>query len=313
MRSAERDLAAIVARHGNDGTRLVQILREVMAAHGYVSKPAITQLAEALGLPRAHVEGVVGFYSFFASEPVGRFRVLFSDNITDELAGGHELRQRMLDAFRLRLGEVSRDGLVSIDTTSCTGMCDQGPAMLVNGRAIARLTPQRVGAITSLIRGGSPVTEWPDNLFTIDSHVRRRDLLLSTEWEPGEALAAAMARGREATLAEIDASGLRGRGGAGFSCGSKWRACALAPGSARYVVCNADEGEPGTFKDRELLTHHAHQVVEGMTIAAYVVGAQHGFVYLRGEYPFLIAPLEAVLTERRARGLLGRNVTGLAG
>jgi NADH:ubiquinone oxidoreductase subunit E len=150
------DLTAIVARHHSDPSRLVQILRDVMALHGHISPPVITELADALRLPRGRVEGVVGFYAFFASEPRGRFRVLFSDNITDELAGSHALRQRMLDAFHVLPGEVSRDGLVSIGTTSCTGLCDQGPAMLVNDRAIGRLTPARIGAITSLIRGGVP-------------------------------------------------------------------------------------------------------------------------------------------------------------
>ncbi len=309
----DRDLNAIVAKHRHDGTRLVQILRDVMAAEGHVSPQAITRLAEALRLPRAHVEGVAGFYGFFATAPRGQFRVLFSDNITDEMAGSRALCQRMLDAFSIELGQVSRDGLVSIDRTSCTGLCDQGPAMLVNGRAIGRLTPARIGAISSLIRGGSPVAHWPDNLFRIDSHLERRDLLLGTPFAGGEGIAAAAARGAAGMLEQLQASGLRGRGGAGFSTGAKWEACGQAPGPDRYVVCNADEGEPGTFKDRELLTHHVDLVLDGMTVAALAVGANHGFIYVRGEYPFLIEPLEAALADRRRRGLLGHDVGGQPG
>ncbi|MBI5431434.1 MAG: NAD(P)H-dependent oxidoreductase subunit E [Planctomycetes bacterium] len=311
--SLDRDVSSIVARHRHDGTRLVQILRDVVAAEGYVAPRVITALAEALALPRAHVEGVAGFYSFFATEPRGRFRVLFSGNVTDEMAGSRELCRRLLDSFHLELGEVSRDGLVSVGTTSCTGLCDQGPALLVNGRAIARLTPQRIGAISSLIRGGSPVDEWPKNLLRIHSHVEKRGILLSDQLAPGEALSAAVRRGREATLAELVRSNLRGRGGAGFSTGAKWSACAAAPGEERYVVCNADEGEPGTFKDRELLGGHANLVVDGLCVAAYAVGAQKGFVYLRGEYEFLVAPLEEQLAARRESGLLGRNVLGVDG
>lgn len=307
------NLSAIIARHGADASRLVQILRDVMESEGYVSPPVITELARALGVSRGHVEGVVGFYSFFASEPRGRYRVLFSDNITDEMSGSRALRQRMLDAFGLELGEVSRDGLLSIGTTSCTGLCDQGPAMLVNGRAIPRLTPARIGAVASLIRGGSPVEAWPDNLFVIHSHIERRDLLLSTPIAPGEAIDAAVARGRAATMDEVTRSGLRGRGGAGFSTGAKWSACAAAAGPERYVVCNADEGEPGTFKDRELFTHHAALVLEGMTVAGFAVSASKGLIYLRGEYPFLVEPLLALLEERRRAGLLGRDVRGVRG
>lgn len=307
------DLNALVARHDTDASRLVQILHEVMAAEGHVSAQVITELARALGVPRGRVEGVVGFYSFFASEPRGKFRVLFSDNITDEMAGSRALREHMLDSFRLDLGEVSRDGLLSIGVTSCTGLCDQGPAMLVNDRAIARLTPARIGAISSLIRGGLPMEVWPDNLFAIHSHIERRDLLLSTPLAPGEGIDGAIARGATGTVQEITRSLLRGRGGAGFSTGAKWAACAAAPGPERYVVCNADEGEPGTFKDRELFANHAGLIIEGMTVAGFAVGATKGLIYLRAEYPFLVAPLLALLDERRRAGLLGKDVRGVRG
>ncbi|HXX68456.1 MAG TPA: NAD(P)H-dependent oxidoreductase subunit E [Polyangiaceae bacterium] len=311
--AGENRIDQIVARHRGDGSRLVQILREVMAVRGWIPPSTLTELAQALGLPYAHIAGVASFYSFFATEPRGRFRVLFSDNITDEMAGSRELRVRMLDAFHLQLNEVSHDGLVSVGTTSCTGLCDQGPALLVNGVPIARLTPARIGAICSLIRGGSPVELWPENLRRIDSHVRRGDMLFETPLAPGDAIAAAAARGAAATLEEVSASGLRGRGGAGFSTGSKWKACAAAPGPERYVVCNADEGEPGTFKDRELLVHRADLVIEGMTVAALAIGACQGFIYLRGEYPFLIAPLEQLFAERRSKNLLGRDIRGIRG
>jgi len=311
----ERDPSAVVARHHHDPGRLVQILRDVMEGQGWISPQAITRIAEALAVPRAHVEGVAGFYAFFATEPRGRFRVLFSDNVTDVMQESRALCQRMLDAFKIELGQVSRDGLVSVDLTSCTGLCDQGPAMLVNGRAIPRLTPARIGAVSSLIRGGSPVSAWPDNLFRIESHVHRRDLLLGTPFAAGDGVRAAIARGAAGVRAEVKLSGLRGRGGAGFSTGQKWEACAAAPvegpGPAareRYVVCNADEGEPGTFKDRELLMSHADLLIDGMTVAALAVGASKGLIYLRGEYPFLVAPLEAALAARREGGLLGRDI-----
>ncbi|MFO0746248.1 MAG: NAD(P)H-dependent oxidoreductase subunit E [Myxococcota bacterium] len=310
------DLSTILSRHRHDPTLLVQILRDLMTAAGVITPRDITAIAQALSLPRARVEGVAGFYAFFATEPKGRYRVLFSDNITDEMAGSHELRQRLLDAFHVELGEVSRDGKVSIGTTSCTGLCDQGPAMLVNGVPIARLTPARIGAISALIRGGAPLEEWPENLFPIHSHIERKDLLLDTPLARGEGLAAAIQRGPEATLEEVKASGLRGRGGAGFSTGVKWEACRAAPLSGageRVVVMNADEGEPGTFKDRVLLADYADLVIEGMTVAAYAIGAQRGFIYLRGEYPFLVPHLEAVLAERRKAHLLGQDVGGVPG
>jgi [NiFe] hydrogenase diaphorase moiety large subunit len=304
------NLAEILARHGHAPSRLLQILRDVMAQLGFVSPAVISELSRALGVPRGQVEGVVGFYAFLAAEPQGLFRVLFSDNITDVMAGSVELRQRLLDAFQLQLGETSRDGLLSVGTTSCTGLCDQGPALLVNGHAIARLTPARIGAIAALIRSRVPLEQWPSDLFEVSSHIERRDLLLSSALAPGEAIEAAIARGQSATIDEVSQSGLRGRGGAGFATGTKWAACAAARGPERYVVCNADEGEPGTFKDRELLAHHADLVFEGMTVAGYAIGATKGILYLRAEYPFLLELLLARLDERRRNGLLGRAIRG---
>jgi [NiFe] hydrogenase diaphorase moiety large subunit len=141
----------------------------------------------------------------------------------------------------------------------------------------------------------------------------RTGTLTFTTIEPGSGLAGAMARTPEELLAEVARSGLRGRGGAGFPTSVKWSLAAGSPGEEKYIVCNADEGEPGTFKDRVILTDHADLVFEGMTIAAYYLGARHGIVYLRAEYTYLRAPLEQVLRRRREEHLLGRGAAGRAG
>ncbi|MCC6334720.1 MAG: NAD(P)H-dependent oxidoreductase subunit E [Myxococcales bacterium] len=301
-------LGGLLQRHQNDPSRLVQILREVQDANGVISPRDVTELAQALGLPRARVEGVAGFYSFLSTVPRGQYRVLFSDNITDQLQGSHALRDSLCHAFEVHLDELSRDGLVSIGATSCTGLGDQGPALLVNGRAIGRLDPGRIGVIAALIRGRTPLDRWPKELFAVTDTIHRADLLLASRLEPGEAIDAAIVRGAQGTIEEVKQSRLRGRGGAGFSTATKWEACRVTPGPERFVVCNADEGEPGTFKDRVLLRQFADLVVEGMTVCAWAVGAQKGFIYLRGEYLFLLDHLEAVLQRRREAGLLGHHL-----
>ena len=134
--------------------------------------------------------------------------------------------------------------------------------------------------------------------------------------EPGSGLAVAMKKSRADIIGEISASNLRGRGGAGFPTGTKWNLAAAAQvhdGGFKYVVCNADEGEPGTFKDRVLLLDYADLVFEGMTIAARAIGAARGILYLRAEYQYMCAQLEAVLARRRKAGQLGPNVLGVAG
>ena len=335
--AAEPDISTLLARHGGKPERLLQVLREIQEAHQAISPRAVTLVAQALGVPLARVWGVIGFYSFLTERPWGRYRVLFSDNITDRMLGNRDLLLALCEKLWVEKGRMSEDGLVSVDTTSCTGLCDQGPALLVNGRAIGRVTPARLDQIAELILAQKPVEAWPAELFAIEDNVRRGDLLLNHGLQPGEALRAALDRGREgaaeqaanarswreghggepsgsmALLEEIKRANLRGRGGAGFTTGMKWEACRNAPGPDRYVVCNADEGEPGTFKDRVLLRSYADLVFEGMTVCAYAIGARHGFLYLRGEYRFLLEPLNEVLARRRANRLLGRNILGQAG
>lgn len=311
--SLDAVLEAVLSNRRRDPTQLLQILREVQEQVGYIPPPALTAIAAALKLPRARVEGVAGFYSFLHLQPVGKYRVLFSDNATDRLLGNLDLLGTMCQKLWVEQGKVSEDGLVSVDVTSCTGMCDQGPALLVNGRPITRLTHQRVNEICELIRSRRPLSLWPQEYFRVEDNIRRKDDLLNTVLEPGAALAAAMALGPEAWLGEVQKSSLRGRGGAGFTTGVKWEACRNAPGEERVIVCNADEGEPGTFKDRVLLTSYPDHVFEGMTLAAYATGACQGFLYLRGEYRYLLEPLEAALQRRREAGLLGQGVRGQAG
>jgi [NiFe] hydrogenase diaphorase moiety large subunit len=136
--------------------------------------------------------------------------------------------------------------------------------------------------------------------------------LTFNEIEPNAGLRKALAMTPAAIIQEITDSGLKGRGGAGFPTGMKWGYCARAAGTQKYAICNADEGEPGTFKDRVILTEYPDLVFEGMTIAARAIGATQGIVYLRGEYTYLLAGLQAALTRRREGGLLGQGILDVA-
>ncbi len=306
-------LDSILERHGHAAASLLQILREAQEHYGYIHPDAVDYLGAKLHIPRSRIEGVATFYSFLHLQPHGEYRVLFSDNITDRMLGSTALMQQMCQQMWVEPGKVSEDGLLSINTTSCTGMCDQGPAMLVNGRAITRLTRQRVQEIGLLIGNRTPLDDWPADFFAVDDNLRRKGLLLDSTLAPGAVLRAAVTLGAQNIVEAVKTSGLRGRGGAGFPTGLKWESCRNAQGAARYVVCNADEGEPGTFKDRVLLTSYADLVFEGMTLCALAVGATQGYLYLRGEYRYLLEPLQAVLQRRREKNLLGRNILGQAG
>jgi [NiFe] hydrogenase diaphorase moiety large subunit len=327
MRLSEPDLQAlrdIAARYGNEATELLQILREVQALFLHVSREAMRVIADALDVPLTQIQAVTEFYSFLSTEPVGRYDIRLSDSITDHLLGSRELGAYFCERLGVQPGRTRADGAVSFSYTSCTGMCDQGPAALVNGYALTRLDHARIDRIAELVNAGVPLDQWPTEFFTVEDNIRKAGLLLDGKLEPGAAIRKVFERGNEAMFKELENSGLRGRGGAGFTTAWKWRFCYEGPEEdafcpvdkpepKRYVVCNADEGEPGTFKDRVLLNSYAHDVFEGMTVCAAVIGAEQGFVYLRGEYLHLYDALLEVLEERRSQSLLGKNILGREG
>lgn len=303
-------IQTVVAEAGHRPERLLSVLRTVEAQYRHIPQEAIGLLAEALNIPRTQILAVVEFYSFLHLTPQGQYEILVSDSITDRMLGNQSVLQQLSQALSVEIGKVRGDGLVSLGTTSCTGICDQGPAALINGLAVPQLNTDKIQQIARLIESATPLAKWPAALFTVADNIRLPGLLLNATFANGEGLRACFERGMAATLAEIDHSGLRGRGGAGFKTAMKWKFCAEEAADARYVVCNADEGEPGTFKDRVLLNSYADQVFEGMTLAAAIIGSKQGFLYLRGEYLHLYDKLEAILQQRREAGLLGNNILG---
>lgn len=294
----------------NDPSNLLQRLIGLQQSFRHIPSDAIDHLAESLGLSRAFILGVIQFYSFLHRSPRGDYDILFSDNITDQMQGSRLLAERLSRRLGVGIGQTRDDRRVTLDYTSCTGMGDQGPAALVNGLTVTRLTPDRIDQLAELVEQSVPLTEWPADLFLVHDRIERRDLVLSTDYTPGAALRRHQTEGTEAILNQLTQAGLRGCGGAGFSTAKKWRFCASSEAAERYVVCNADEGEPGTFKDRYLLQAHADRLFEGMTLCAAVIGARQGFIYLRGEYRYLLEPLQQSLQQRREQGLLGRNILG---
>jgi len=308
------ELSALLLKQWNrEPANLLQILIALQKDLNHIPNEAIQYLASELSLPQSVVEGVIGFYTFLHRQPRGQYDLLFSDNITDQMQGSRDRAQQLAATLNVDLGATSEDLGISLDYTSCIGMPDQGPAALVNGQTITQLNEKRVDQIAKLIQQATPVSEWPGEFFAIDENIQRRDILLDTELDEGAALTAYLTQGPDKLLDELERSGLRGRGGAGFKTALKWRFCREAEGEDPVVVCNADEGEPGTFKDRVLLQTYADRMIEGMTLCAAIIGAPTGFIYLRGEYRYLLEPLQQELQKRRDSGLLGTTIQGQAG
>ena len=215
----------------------------------HISPASIDQVATQLNLPISQVVAVVEFYSFFSRKPLGRYHFLFS-NCTScgYMTGDDNWLQILCQRLGVNPSETRADGLVSVDETSCIGLCDHGASLLVNGLPVTSLDQHKIEQIAQWVTVETPLIDWPADCLHVDDNVHQRDLLLNKQWVSGSGLHATVTNGADRALTTILQSGLRGRGGAGFHTGKKWQFCRQAVGNAHYVVCNADEGEPGTFK-----------------------------------------------------------------
>lgn len=318
------EIARICKDHGNDPHRMLDILLDIQRQARCISPASMDVVARATGTTRIAVEGVASFYAFLSRTPKGRVTIRLCDDIADRFAGFDAVRAAFEAELGIATGEITQDGDFSLDLTPCIGMCDQAPAALVGDIVLTRLTPERVRDIVTRLKSGArpqdlisarfdDMTPYERMRGAVDSNIRHAGPILLGPVPAEAGLNAAAAMTPLQCLDRIEAAGLRGCGGAGFPVARKLRAMAGAKAARRFVICNADEGEPGTFKDRVLLTERAHLMVEGMTVAAWATGARDGLIYLRGEYAYMREHILAVLDERRAGGLLGRAILGHAG
>jgi len=309
--SSQAIIQGIVGRFHRDRGRLIDILRDVQAALGHIPPEAVSQVAGLLGLSTVDVEGVATYYHFFTPTPAGRYAVYLNDNIVSAFKGRAAVAEAFEKAAGCSFGETTPDGLIGLHSTSCIGMNDQEPAALINGVVFTNLTPVKVRAIVAAMKAGRPVASLVKKYKSmVRNNIRRKGPVLFAPHIAGAALRKALARTPEEVITEVKKANLLGRGGAGFPTGLKWEFCRKEKESPHYLVCNADEGEPGTFKDRVILTERPKLLFEGMAIAGYAIGAREGILYLRAEYAYLRPHLEKSLADLRAARLLGRRIGG---
>jgi|GEM_PF-13782 len=317
--SLEADVQEICAKYGNDRARMMDIVRDVQDHFGCVSGRAMELIAKAASTHRVEVESVVSFYAFLSKELKGKVAIRLCRDVINEQAGGDRVAQAISDELGVDFGRTTPDGHISLEYTACIGMCDQAPAALVNDVVVTSLTAESARRMVRelkqhmdprrLVRQpGDGNNAHPLVHAMVKNNIRREGPIVLAELSPGDAIRAALTVSPSQVILDIKDARLRGRGGAGFPTGVKWEFTRLASGEKKCVLCNADEGEPGTFKDRVILTQQPDLMFEGMTIAGYAVGAEVGIVYLRGEYAYLRSYLESVLDRRRGVGLLGADI-----
>ncbi|MHC4261763.1 MAG: NADH-ubiquinone oxidoreductase-F iron-sulfur binding region domain-containing protein [Planctomycetota bacterium] len=283
----------LIERWRPEPAPLLPLLHAFHDRDGYLSEDALRAVSEGLRIPLADLYGTVTFYHHFAREEGGHTRPRVCDGPVCCLNGAERLMEQLDDATPM----------------PCAGRCDDPIPVLVGNRYLAALPggelaetpaplpPVNPGGIEECCFG--QIRE--EGRATLDGYRRTGGYA---------ALERALSESPEWVLDTLESSGLAGRGGAGFPTGRKWRAVAEAEGDPKSIVCNADEGEPGCFKDRVLMDYDPHAMIEGMVLAAYATGATRGFVYLRYEYPHTEGILERAIEEARAAGLVGAGILG---
>jgi NADH-quinone oxidoreductase subunit F len=248
----------------------------------------------------------------FYKHPVGRSIVRVCTDPACALAGSDQLLEAICQGAGVSLDEVSQDGSYQVERAPCLGLCEHAPAVLVGDRPLGQVSPtQSANVLQGKGQPPGTIVAGDIRLLTANCGKGRPTGLADYQSAGGYAgLRKALGGSPQAIIAEVKAAGLVGRGGAAFPTGIKLESASQAHGTPKYVICNADESEPGTFKDRVLLEDDPHRVLEGLAIAAYAIGAHQGYIYIRGEYPRAFAIVEAALQEARQAGLIGANILG---
>jgi NADH-quinone oxidoreductase subunit F len=290
---------------------LLPVLHAIQDRVGWVSRGALEYACRRLSIPPAEAYGVVSFYGRFALDERPALALHVCDDIACKCAGADAL----CAALEKSVGPAGKTWLRS----PCLGLCDRAPAALVE-RAGAHHDERQVAPITfeaahAVLQGGPwpeskalPLPDRPRKLLRRVGVIDPESIDSYRQHGGYTALRRALEMGPEGVIHEVTEAKLLGRGGAAFPTGRKWDSVAKAPVRPHYLVCNADESEPGTFKDRELMERDPFAVVEAMTIAAFATGCEQGYLYVRGEYPLARRRIEGAIRQAREHGFLGEDI-----
>ena len=339
-----QEIGEILARYpeGRQRSGILPALYAIQREFGYCPVEAQDELAEILGIAPAEVGAVVGFYNMLHEEPKGEYHIEVCTNVPCMLRGGNRCLYNFESTLGIHHGEKTENGQFALDHMECLGSCGTAPMAIVTDQKSGAIryfenldSAEDVGRVIDLLRAGKGFAElarWtpeadPESVGAADTPYRTGGMepryLMARLNEPDshrietyeadggyETARRVLGEVEPADMVEqIKASGIRGRGGAGFPTGIKW---GFLPQGVhpRYLVVNADESEPGTFKDRIIMEYDPHQLIEGIILSAHAIESEKAFIYIRGEYYFAYTRMEAALAEATEKGYVGDDVFG---
>ena len=302
---------------GRHREALLPLLHEAQALYGWLPRTVLQAISQTLRVPLADIHGVVEFYTMFYNEPTAKRVIRVCEDPACYLANGEAVAAAIEARLGLHHGETAVDGSVTYEHVPCLGMCELAPVALNGARPSAHLTPEKVDDFLHAALPEPKAQVYGEPLW-MSARIGKVDPGSLADYEAYggyQGLPKALALSPEELIKFVESVDVVGRGGAMFPTGRKWRMTRQAGGTPaqKHIVVNADESEPGTFKDRCLLEEDPFSLLEAMTVAAYAVGAHNGWIFIRGEYPRAYARLSEAIRQCREAGYLGRDILGVAG
>src|SRR5256714_9258206 len=304
---------------------LIPMMMYAQDEYGYISDEMIEEIAQRLDLRTVAVEETLAYYSMLHRKPMGKHHVQICTNVACMLRGGAELLESAKKRLEIGHKETTADGVFSLEEVECIGACTGAPALQVNYDFYENVTQMKFDRIIEDLDAGRKSPPEPVTAGALHPRDAAETPVISRRWgikdshkidvylqhDGYRALEKALKEMTPETIIdEVKKSSLRGRGGAGFPTGMKWSFVPKDSPNPKCIICNADESEPGTCKDRPLMEMDPHQMIEGITIAGRAIGAHLGFIYIRGEYRYVLDIVEAALRDAYSRGYLGKNILG---
>jgi NADH-quinone oxidoreductase subunit F len=315
----------LVSRYPVKRSAVIPMMMYAQDEYGHLSDEILGEIARRLEMNMTEVTETLAYYSMLRRKPAGKFHVQVCTNISCQLRGGFEIMSHVEKRLGIGDRQTTPNGIFSLEEVECIGACSGAPAMQVNYDFYEDLTPSKVDAILDQFAAGrkpAPVPvisgalhePHPAEIRVISQRFGIRDSRTLKVYEQNEGYAALKKALKEMTsdqiIDEMKKSNLRGRGGAGFPTGMKWAFVPKNSPKPKYVVANADESEPGTSKDRPLMEMDPHALIEGMVIAGKAIGSHQGYIYVRGEYRYILDIVDAAIEEAYKAGYLGKNILG---
>jgi NADH:ubiquinone oxidoreductase subunit F (NADH-binding)/NADH:ubiquinone oxidoreductase subunit E len=309
--------------------KVLPILHAVQSICGnWLPLEALHLVAKELDVPYSYLYGVMTFYTMYSVTPRGKYIIRMCESAPCHVNGAENILEVLKEELGIQVGETTSDGLFTLEHTACLGTCEVSPAMQINEVVFGNLTAAKVKEVLENYRAGKALDyktlarttiqplayPLPSDEMVLFTNLDQIDPMSVDEYVAKggyESLKKAVtAMGQVDVINEVKTANIRGRGGAGFPAGLKWSFTQPSPTAPKYIVCNADEGEPGTIKDRYIMEGDPNRVLEGMAIAGYAVGASHGYIYVRGEYYLSMMRLQNAIDQATAKGYLGKNIFG---